>query len=253
MELTQTTVFAADYQAFLKKGQPSMRALRKVQGVQRDAAKAGSGGAGRFRPSLIGQQCDRVQVLSHEGQPSSGVGSWYTWSGTWLHLAFQTFMISKYASKVEIEHAVSGRGRWFGVRGRADWFWHGGSLPSEKNRSAVVGPHVGDYKTVGSLTKVRDAPDPRHVDQLLLEMCVLNVRNAYVVYQDRAHGAMAVWHLEADGDDVERMAQRVGSLRQHTNDATLPPVLDVCRSMKGRMYEYCGHNEACFAELAKGR
>lgn len=248
MIIAETAAFR-DYRDYYTTGAVSMRALRRLQRSQRETMPAdGSRGGGRFRPSLFGHQCDRVQVLSHDAADSDYTGSWYTWMGTWMHLAFQLWLVSKYASSLNIEVPVRGRGPWAKVAGRADWVWHGDHRTAKSRGTVILAPHVGDYKTIGTMEKVEDGPVREHVDQLGLEMCAMTIDTGYLVYQQRDNGAMKSFRLDLEAADVDRLRTRVVALTKHTMNGTLPPVLPKCAARTGQVYERCAFSEACLAQ-----
>lgn len=218
-----------------------------VHSMQKDAGNTKQSGKGRFRPSLIGNPCDRIQLLSYLSDEGSDFkGNWRTWMGTWMHLAFQTFLLDEYGEHLRIEHAVvPDRGR-VGVHGKADWYWYGGNVAI--GMSEVMGPHIGDYKSAMKIDAYHDAPKDKHVQQLLYEMVTLDVRRAYLVYQTRSFGAMAVWHLEAEDEDIRRATERLSVLQGYADSGELPDLLLPCRSMSGP-YKECDWARQCFDRL----
>jgi hypothetical protein len=217
--------------------------------MRKDANNVKQDGTGRLRPSLIGDPCDRKQILSFRQYGGSSFnGNWMTWVGTFLHLAFQTYLLDTYPDSIRIEHKVAPHKGHLGVEGKADWYWYG---HSENGMMADIhGPHIGDYKSMGKFSgkdfDVEKAPKQMHVDQLLYEMVTMKVNRGYLVYQTRGFGQMAVWELESEPADVERVEERLARLTKHTEDGTLPGILLPCLSWQGP-YKTCNFAEVCMA------
>ena len=219
--------------------------------MHKDAGGAKSLGEGRLRPSLIGDPCDRKQLLSYNFSNSGGStfkGNWMTWVGTFLHLAFQTYLLDVYPDKVRIEHTVKPHKGMAGVTGKADWYWY------QKSDNGMMvdinGPHLGDYKSMGKLSgkefDVEKAPKQAHVDQLMAEMYTMNINRGYLVYQTRGFGQMAVWELVAEPADFLPIEERLNRLTRHAEDGTLPDILLPCQSWQGP-YKTCNWAEICMA------
>ena len=223
-----------------------------IESMRADVGNAKANGGGRWRPSLIGDPCDRKQVLSHSGERSAFSGNWYTWAGTWLHLGFQAFLLDKWGPDLlSIETTIAPEEEMYGVTGKADWVWHGDTIWD--GMTQLVGPHIGDYKTTSSMKKISVAPDPKHVDQLGTEMVTVGIRTAYLVYQYRGHGDMVTWRLEVEAADERAYIDRLERLESHRKADTLPEMLAVCQSMSGSTYDRCDFKEACLKHALKGQ
>jgi hypothetical protein len=247
--MTKTGAFTGYISWIRDGGSWSERTLEIIEhSMSQDANSAKSDGTGRFRPSLIGDPCDRKQLLSYLFADSSAFnGNWYTWSGTWLHLAFQTYLLEKFPDSVRIEHKIApDRGRT-GVTGKADWYWYGPDAEPSFGQ-LIRGPHLGDYKTATSIERVSESPNAVHVDQLLYEMFTINVRRAYLVYQVRSHGQMVGWELEAEDADLERVSSKLARLQRYADGRVLPDHLTECLSHSGA-YTKCDFAERCMEEL----
>lgn len=218
-----------------------------VHSMSKDAGNTKQSGKGRFRPSLIGNPCDRIQLLSYFSETGSDFkGNWFTWIGTWMHLAFQTFLLDEFGSSLRIEHDVVPERGTVGVRGKADWYWYGKG--ASIGMTDIKGPHIGDYKSAMKIDAYHKAPKPQHVDQLMYEMVTLGVGNAYLVYQTKSFGAMAVWSIELEEEDVRRATERLSRLQGYADGGELPDLLVPCRSMSGP-YKSCDWAKQCFAHL----
>src|SRR4029078_1116181 len=205
MILTRTTNFHGYLKWIEDGGGYTTSALEHlVHAMRADAGGAKHSGEGRLRPSLIGDQCDRKQILSYKfSHGSSFHGSWEAHSGTWLHLAFPSYLLDAYPTRVRIEHAVRPKKGGLGVTGKADWFWYG--PPDIGEMEIIKGPHLGDYKTIGDIKWVTEAPREKHIEQVMYEMFTLDIRKAYLVYQNRNFGgAMLTWEVTAEDEDFKR-------------------------------------------------
>lgn len=241
---TKTNAFH-DYVTWIKRGggwSPEVLEII-VHNMELDTAHAKHSGEGRFRPSLIGDPCDRKQLLSYFSEEGSGFyGNWFTWSGTWLHLAFQTYLLETYPDRLRIEHRVVPQEGVPGVTGKADWYWF---KSSERTLYGdIAGPHLGDYKTIASLGTIGDAPKPEHVQQLLYEMHVMNLRTAYLVYQTRSFGQMFTWRIDADDHDMDIVGARLQRLQAFVDEEQYPAHLTPCLSHSGP-YKDCDWAEQC--------
>jgi hypothetical protein len=193
----------------------------------------------------MGDTCDRKLMLSFLGDPSSFNGNWYAWSGTWLHLAFQTYLLDTYPDNITIEHVVKPKRRHLGVTGKADWVWTGDDY--REGMLVIRGPHIGDFKSANSLNKVLSEPKPEHVKQLGYEMMTLGVDVGYLVYQNRLHGDVVTWRLQPEPGDYLEMQQRLAYLGKSARANELPPMLEGCTTQSGPVFRECNFKEICLA------
>jgi len=237
----------ADYRRWINDGgQYTSEVLALlIKSMKADANHAKQDGSGRWRPSLIGDPCDRKQMLSFLGDPSTFNGNWYAWSGTWLHLAFQTYLLDTYPENVTIEHVIKPKRRHLGVTGKADWMWSGPDYRDGMN--TIKGPHIGDYKSANNLNKYGVEPKAQHVEQLGYEMMTTGVHTGYLVYQNRLHGDVVTWRLEPEPGDYLAMQQRLGSLGKRARAGELPPMLEGCLAQSGPVFKDCNFSEICLA------
>jgi len=244
VKFTRDNVFANYRRRNNNGGQYSTEVLAMLhKSMKADANHAKKDGTGRWRPSLMGDECDRKLSLSFLGDPSTFNGNWYAWSGTWLHLAFQTFLLDSYPGRVSIEHVIKPKLRHLGVTGKADWVWLG---PSRKDgMNTIRGPHIGDYKSANSLNKYGIEPKPGHVNQLGYEMMTMGVDVGYLVYQNRTHGDVVTWRLEPERGDYLAMQQRLASLGKTARAGELPAMLDGCMTQSGPVFKDCNFSESC--------
>lgn len=251
MIYTRDNVFG-DYRRWINDGGMYTREVlaRLIKSMRADAGNTKSYGGGRWRPSLIGDPCDRKQMLSFLGEPSTFHGNWYTWEGTWMHLAFQTYLMDSYQDRVAIEYQIKPKRRHLGVTGKADWVWLGDSL--QDGMLTIKGPHIGDYKTVATLNKVGIAPKPEHVEQLGYEMMTIGVAVGYLVYQNRTHGDIVTWRLSPEPGDYVAMQRRLAELGTAARAGQLPPMLEGCLAQSGAVYRECNFKDSCLAHALKG-
>jgi hypothetical protein len=217
-----------------------------VHSMRQDAGHSKRSGEGRLRPSLIGDPCDRKQVLSHRyGDGSDFNGNWFTWSGTFLHLAFQTWLLDQWRKRLRIEHKIIPRQGEAGVTGKADWYWFGEPLNTPDG--AINAPHIGDYKTATNLKNRKQPVQDAHLQQLLAEMYTTGLDRAYLVYQDRAYGDIKAYELRATDDDLMKMGHRLNMLQAFIDKDDLPDLLTPCKSHSGP-YKDCNFARICMKE-----
>lgn len=246
MRLTKTDTFTG-YRQWIKNGghysQDSLVHLARA--MSEDAGNVKSDGSGRWRPSLIGDPCDRVQQLSRRFAKDPE-GNWYAWSGTLLHLGFQAYLLDTWPGHISIEVPVlADRSGAPGVTGKMDWCWDGDD--GYDGMSPILGPHIGDYKTIVSIKRVAEAPKPEHVEQIGYELFTLGLDVGYLVYQDRTHGAMVSWLLEPSLHDLDRWGERLARLDAKEATGELFPMLTECRALKGA-YRTCDFANICLRE-----
>lgn len=252
MIITEDRAFIS-YKGWVEQGGhwTSESLIHLAKSMRTDAKNDKGDGRGRWRPSLIGDQCDRKQLLSYWHYRDRD-GNWMAWSGTMLHLAFQAFLLDMWPKHVTIEVPVKPdrRRRQPGVTGKMDWRWTGENGWS--GMQEIIGPHIGDYKTISTLKTVAEGPKPMHVQQLLSEMLTTGIHTAYLVYQERSWGNMRAFRLEAETDDLLAMSGKLERLSKHADQNLLPPMLTECRSMKGA-YKTCDFADLCMREERLGQ
>ena len=123
--IVETSTAFKDYPRWIERGGHFSPEVLEIlhHSMRKDAGNTKSSGEGRLRPSLIGDPCDRKQILSFRYSEGSDFnGNWMTWVGTFLHLAFQTYLLDVYPDSVRIEHKIAPRKFRRGVTGKADWY-----------------------------------------------------------------------------------------------------------------------------------
>lgn len=251
MKVRDSAVFT-DYMEWIEEGHkyPKRVLPPLFVSMRADAGVRKSDGSGRFRPSLIGDRCNRKQLLSYRGEPQNPdvtAGNWYAWLGTWGHLAFQVYLLTKWHKEMLIEKSVTAGEDGIGVSGTADWFWHGRTVKYDKG--TIAGPHYGDYKTIQNIEQVEAGPVRKHVDQVRYELATTGLEIGYLVYQTRPHGQMRTFRLEMEPEDHAKVRARMEILDEHARAGTLPPMLDVCKTF-GRTFKSCDFSQVCLARHA---
>lgn len=250
MIVTRSEAFT-DYLVWIKKGGHWDADVLDVieRRMRSDVDNIKSDGTGRFRPSLIGDTCNRVQLLSNL-YTKVPEGNWMAWSGTWLHLAFQAFLLTIWPDRVLIEYPIAPVAGRLGVTGKADWYWFG---PAEAGPfSYIAGRHLGDYKTLKSMDQIKDGPLPKHLEQLRYELATKRMTNAYLVYQVRGFGNMATYQLTMEPADHKQANDRLAVLESHRVSGVLPEMLTECRSRKGK-FRTCDFADICVREATSGQ
>ena len=217
--------------------------------MREDANHAKGDGRGRLRPSLIGHPCDRVQILSyHHLRPSTS--DWRAWIGTWMHLAFDTYLVTEWPHRLQVEYPVIPAVGALGVTGKADWYWYSTSETSMFRH--ISGPHLGDYKTIEKISMVEAAPLDKHLEQLGYELFTLGMTTAYLVYQVRGFGTMASYQLTLEPADTDRIAARLERLAVSLDTDSLPGMLDECKARKG-LFRSCDFAQECLNHALAGQ
>ena len=252
MRITPSDAFTG-YRQWIKEGghYTAETLVQLSKAMRADSGHAKADGTGRWRPSLIGHECDRVQQLSRRFSKEGDNGSWYAWSGTMLHLAFQAYLLDIWADRVRIEVPVKPdrRTRKPGVTGKMDWMWTGED--SFAGMQTILGPHIGDYKTLNSVKQVADGPRAKDVAQLGYELFTLGMDTGYLVYQERGHGGMASFLIEPEPRDFADMRLRLMRLDEAEAKGDLFPMLTECRAMKG-LFKTCDFADICVREATRG-
>jgi hypothetical protein len=244
VKIERTTAFT-DYLTWIKNGgNYSAEVLKKLTvSMEADAGHTKHDGTGRFRPSLIGDQCDRKQMLSFLYQ-NKGEGNWYSYAGTWLHLAFQTFLLDTYKERLRIEYPVAPDKGAIGVTGKCDWYWPGEGISIPDRMTIIDGPHIGDYKGSLDAADLLEKVKEEHIAQLTYQMYTMGVKHGYLVYQGRGHGNMANYHIEMERDDWVPLHAKLERLYGYAEAGEMPPMLEPCRFGSGPFKE-CRWTDIC--------
>jgi len=192
-------------------------------------------GAGRIRPSLIGDSCQRKHLLSYLGEekltPSDGSFDVMN-AGTWGHYRWQLAGLSQgWLADIEVQVEYN---PWL-VKGAMD---------------GVISDGSGwELKTVNS-NKWRDvlkqnSPLFPHLMQTHAYMKALDLSHFSIVYENREH---AIWkefrvaRMQEVDDTLELLME---SLHNHIAIKELPVMLETCLTKKGSNYNYCDFKESC--------
>lgn len=238
-------------------------ALRRVADIKITDKTSGrrSSGEGRFRPSMIGNSCQRAQVLSYLGfdqAPSKPEYVEMANVGSALHYWWQEMGLSAgWLSDVEVEIDIP---EWR-LRGQADGQMSDGSVWELK----TLGSDKFWGKRAGLPVMKWEHPVGEHVRQVHAYMHALGTTYASIVYVDRDSNAYREFRVPFDQDLFEQMDYTVKTMIGHIDSSSLPPILEGCqkfmdelnstdpfaRSMpvaKGagaQKFNFCNYREVC--------
>lgn len=218
-----------------------------------------SDGSGRFRPSMIGNECQRAQVFSYLGFDQ--VASRQEWqqmadAGSWLHYKWQYEGLAAgwlVESEIQIE------------------------VPEWQLKGAVDGLCIDDsifeLKTLGTdkymgrkhTTPVSkwETPMRDHIRQVHAYMHATDTREASIVYVDRDSNAFREFRVHWDPVIFEELDAFIKSMQETIRNKSLPPILAGCeqvmfslknpgvldgnpsKTAAGRRFNFCSFREVC--------
>lgn len=214
-------------------------ALQRVHQVMVADLATRRDGAGRFRPSMLGDVCMRRQLLSYHGaaqdEPDMALTQLFS-EGTWKHYYWQAAGLSEgFLSAIEVEMRVEGV-KW----GQADGLVADGSLFELKAVRNTV---------FNQVVLTRRQPKGEHMLQAVAMANNLGVDEVSLVYTDRNTGG---WHeFRIDRDDAwfkvasAELSRREDVLHKHRDDETMPAMLPECSRARGDVWKECRFQRSC--------
>lgn len=182
-------------------------------------------GSKRIRPSNLGK-CLRLQQYSYLGETSNFRGNEYTMAGTWSHYRWQyAGLAAGWLKDIEVKVRTE-----YGVEGSMD------GLTFQDN--------VWELKTTNFYTmkKVRENKiPPENLAQTIGYMDAIGAKQAHLFYEER--GSLKVTEVivpftQKASDSLRADSEKVSGGNELT-------VLDVCKKMTGKQYEYCDYKHIC--------
>ena len=225
-----------EYQRWLKDfgGTASREAVNRIaQQMRKDSDGRRSSGKGRFRGSLIGDPCDRKQVLSFLGAEQSFTELKYAVGGSWSHARWQACGLTT-GWLTDIEMPVN---HLRVIRGSADGMMDDGRIFELKT-------------TRSSVLRNMKEPKEQALDQVNIYMFTAGVTQACIVYEGREDLSMREFDVELDRDRVYRLMDGTGKLHKIAKSKTLPPMHPKCTAASV-MREYCSFQETCLSRWAE--
>lgn len=241
--------------------EPNEWAIRTVADTMIADALSGrrSDGSGRFRPSMIGNDCSRAQVFSYLGfEQADSREEWKQMAdaGSWLHYKWQYEGLAA-GWLVETEIQID--------------------IPEWELRGAVDGLCVDDsifeLKTLGTdkfmgrkhtLPVAKwETPMRDHIRQVHAYMHATGTKAASIVYVDRDSNAFREFRVHWDPAIFEELDSFVKSMQSHVEAKTLPAMLSGCQQVleerrnpgafdtpvaktaAGRKFNFCNYREVC--------
>lgn len=218
-----------------------------------------SDGSGRFRPSMIGNDCGRAQVLSYLGfEQAESKPEWAQMAdaGTWLHYKWQyEGLAAGWLVEPEIQIDIP---EWE-LRGAVDGLCVDDSIFELKT--------IGTDKYMGRKHTLPvskwETPMREHIRQVHAYMKATNTMAASIVYVDRDSNAFREFRVHWDPAIFEEMDAFVKSMQSDVRSAVLPPILTGCvQAMKerhnpgafdapvsktaaGRKFNFCNYRDVC--------
>ena len=225
------------------RGKITKEGINRVTEVMRNdvGTDRRSDGRARLRPSMIGNPCQRAQLLSYLGAPKKDPVEIYVQmadAGSWLHYKWQAEGLSAgWLTDVEVQIEIPG----WGLRGSADGIMKDGSIFELKT--------VGNDKFYGRRggKSVSDwaAPNPEHVRQVDAYMYATGARAASIVYVNRDSNAFREFRVNWDEERFQELDSFVQGMLASIRQQQLPAILPGCaRVMAGDVLEGCTKAEA---------
>ena len=241
------------------KGSITPEAIHKVTEVMKADFSSGrrSSGAGRLRPSMIGNPCPRAQVLSYLGLPSKDPVEIYVQmadAGSWLHYKWQAEGLSAgWLTDVEVQVEIP---EW-NLRGSVDGIMKDGTIFEAK----TIGNEKFWGRRGGKGVMDWEGPKPEHVRQVDAYMFATGAKAASIVYINRDSNAFREFRVEWDQARFLELSDFVDSMLNHIEAKQLPVIQPGClRVMNGdvvqnctkaqvaewsRTFDWCDYNEVC--------
>lgn len=220
------------------KGQISTEAITKVTEVMKTDFGSGrrSDGKGRFRPSMIGNPCQRAQVLSYLGMPQKDSVEIYVQmadAGSWLHYKWQAEGLSAgWLSDIEVQIEVP---EW-NLRGSADGIMSDGSIFELK----TIGNDKYYGRRGGKPVSEWDEAKPEHIRQVDAYMYATGAQAASIVYVNRDSNAFREFRVTRDADRIAALHQFVQEMIASIESEKIPAILPGCdRVMRGDVMDDC--------------
>ena len=243
------------------KGRITAEAIATVTDVMKTdfASDRRSDGSGRFRPSMIGNPCQRAQVLSYLGVPQRASVEVYTQmadAGSWLHYKWQAEGLSAgWLTGVEVQIEIP---EW-GLRGSVDGIMSDGSIFEAKT--------LGNDKYYGrrGTKPVSEWDDPvlEHVRQVDAYMYATGSHAASLVYINRDSGAFREFRVLRDTNRMASLSHFIQEMIAMIDSQKIPDILPGClRVMRGdviddctkaevkewsKQHDWCNYHEVCAA------
>jgi CRISPR/Cas system-associated exonuclease Cas4 (RecB family) len=212
-----------------------------------------SDGSGRFRPSMIGNDCARAQVFSYLGfEQAEGREDWNQMAetGSWLHYKWQyEGLAAGWLVETEIQVEIP---EW-NLRGAVD--------------GLCVDDSVFELKTMGKdkyMGKQRNLPVSKwekpkwdHIRQVHAYMHATETRQASIVYVDRDSNKFREFRVNWDQQLFEEMDAFVKHMQASIRAQQLPPILPSCEAImesgdvkafdaRDKMrFNFCNYREIC--------
>lgn len=191
-------------------------------------------GSGRFRPSMIGDKCDRKQWLSFMGYPSEPPSPTLRTIfdiGTWSHYRWQMWGLSEgWLADIEVPVSTD-----YSVSGSADGITDDGAVFEFKTTNP---------RTFAQITKGHEnVPLDAHVQQVHAYMDAVNTTRAVILYEEKSFGQFAECEVFYDSKIAEVMRHRCESM-PHNEPTPLPD----CMRNTGSAYHDCAFRKSCRPE-----
>ena len=191
-------------------------------------------GSGRFRPSMLGDTCDRRQMLSYLGYPKS---EWedpkFMESGTWGHYRWQLAGLSAgWLESVEapVSHPL------YPMKGSADGI--------QIDDNGVFELKQTNDKLIAQVRKT-EQPKAQHLIQVAGYMQARNIEKASVVYESRGflnfHEVRVYRTREVD----MKFTLHMEHMMEFVRDRRMPEMLADCRRQVGNDYRNCPWKGVC--------
>lgn len=197
-------------------------------------------GAGRIRPSSIGQACPRPALLSYHGYPADPeprAARSIMDAGTWRHYYWQLVGLSAgFLDDIEvpIDHAP------WRLKGSAD------GIGSEVGVFEFKSTNSTKMSQIRGTSAAQHRPDEAHLRQVQAYMRATGLETASLVYEDRAYLSFLEVRVSADDAAQDDLGRLFSAWNAHIANDTLPAILPACWEQSGAQFRSCSWKESCF-------
>lgn len=217
----------------------------------------------RFRPSMLGTQCQRAHILSYVGaMKDQSKDEWLQMAdaGTWLHYKWQAELSSQYVDiddnnvlpllrDIEVPIEIP---EWK-LRGQADGLMTDNSVLEIKTLSD---PKFKGYRGSPSVENWDDPP-VAHRMQILAYMRALGCGRGSLVYVNRSSNEFREFRLSYDYPLMEKMDAFFADLNDYLKRDLMPKMLPSCKAIAhdlvgydstgtDKPWQWCGFMNTCF-------
>lgn len=199
------------------------------------AKQTGNDGSGRFRASLVGHECDRLQVFSFLGAEQDGhLSNSFALNGSMSHIRWQMAGLSAgFLKQAEVKVRY---GNWF--KGHTDGITIDGRLFEFKTAASMHLKHIRE-----------NGVKQEYLDQMFMYMNATGVHHGVLVFEGRDWLDTLEVDVPMDWDRYHQIILRLKRLRAEIAMRHLPPMHEKCTD-KSSMRAQCNFSRVCIERWA---